>query len=163
MTKQVTPQTSESKNVPMFLPLGRLHKEIDSIFQSFASDLRLPEVFGDQKNGRFMPDIDVHETDKTISISAELPGVDESDIDVELENEMLTISGEKRSKSEEKEDDYYRCERTFGSFSRSISLPAGVDEKAIKAKFDNGVLDVTVQKPVQAKRHPKKVEIQKSA
>ena len=94
-----------------------------------------------------------------ITVCADLPGLTAKDIDIEVEDGILTISGERHQSSEDKKEGYYRSERSYGSFARSVALPDGVDENQIRAKFDNGVLEVTVPVPEQRQRG-RRVEIQ---
>lgn len=109
----------------------------DRIFDNFE----MP--FGDSS---FMPSIDVHEDDHAVSISAELPGMKEEDIDISLSQNTLTISGEKKEEFEEKRKSSYRMERRYGSFRRSVALPEGIDEDKIQAIYKNGVLSILVPK-----------------
>ena len=106
---------------------------------------------------RWLPATDVVESDTHYVLRADLPGVSESDINVELDHNVLTISGERKSEQEDRKPGYYRVERTSGSFRRSVRLPEGVEADAITATFDRGVLEVTVPKPAQAQPH--KVQI----
>jgi len=106
---------------------------------------------------RWIPAMDVVETDDHFVVRADLPGTAEQDVKIELDDNVLTISGERRAEHEQKGEGYYRVERAWGAFSRSLTLPEGVDADAIKASFDNGVLEVRVPKPEQPK--PRKVEI----
>ena len=103
------------------------------------------------------PAVEVFEKEDKYIVKAELPGVKEEDMDVSVEGETLTIKGEKKSESEIKEDDYYRCERSYGSFYRSIALPATVDAKKIEASFEDGVLEVIIPKAAEVK--PKKITV----
>ena len=96
---------------------------------------------------RFAPATDLVESDTHYVLRADLPGVSEDDIDVELDGNVLSISGERKSQSEDRGNGYYRYERSSGSFRRSVRLPEGVDGDAIHASFDRGVLEVTVPKP----------------
>jgi HSP20 family protein len=105
----------------------------------------------------WMPALDVFEKDNKLVIKAELPGMKEEDIDVSVVGDSLVIKGEKKTENEEKEADYYRCERTYGSFYRSIPLPATVDAGKIEANFEDGILEVSLPKSAQAK--PKKVAV----
>lgn len=102
---------------------------------------------------RFAPATDLVETDSHYVLRADLPGVSEDDINVELNDNVLTISGERKSEREERKGGYYRVERSSGSFRRSVRLPDGVDADAIEATFDRGVLEVSVPKPEQRKPH----------
>ena len=106
---------------------------------------------------RFAPATDLIESDSHFILRADLPGLSEDDVNVELDGNVLTVSGERRSSTEDRKGGYYRVERSYGSFSRSVRLPEGVDADAITATFDKGVLEVTVPKPEAAKPH--KVQI----
>jgi HSP20 family protein len=105
------------------------------------------------------PSIDVKETDKAIEVEAELPGVDEKDVQVTLENDVLTIKGEKKAEKEETKKGYYMSERSYGSFFRSLEMPIGIDVDKVNASFTKGVLKVTLPKPVGAQAKSKKIEI----
>jgi HSP20 family protein len=109
--------------------------------------------------GDFVPRLDVSETDKEITISAELPGMEPEDIDISLEQNMLTISGEKQAEEEEKGKRFYRVERSYGSFYRSIPLPAEVDENKIEATFKHGVLKIRMPKTVEAQMKSKRITV----
>jgi HSP20 family protein len=106
---------------------------------------------------RWLPATDLIESETHYVLRADLPGVAEDDISVELNEDMLTISGERRSENQERMAGYHRVERISGSFRRSVRLPEGVDGEAITATFDRGVLEVSVPKPEQPK--PRKVQI----
>ncbi len=106
-----------------------------------------------------VPAVDVAETDKAYEITAELPGLDEKNIEVKLANRVLSIKGEKQEEKEEKEKDYYRRERSFGSFERSFHVPDDVQEEKIEASFKNGVLSVTLPKSAEAQKQAKKIEV----
>ena len=103
------------------------------------------------------PAVDIYETENELVLKAELPDVEEKDIDVRVENNMLTIRGERKFESKVKEENYLRVERTYGSFSRSFSLPTTVNTEAIKAEYAKGVL--TVELPKRAESKPKQVKI----
>jgi HSP20 family protein len=106
---------------------------------------------------RWIPAMDLVETDEHFVLTADLPGMSESDVQIEIEKNVLTISGERKTELEDKHEGYYRLERSTGAFSRSLTLPEGVDAAAVTAAFDNGVLEVRVPKPAQAK--PQRVQI----
>ena len=105
--------------------------------------------------------MDVTETDKEIEITAELPGLEEKDVQVNLADNVLTIRGEKKAEKEEKDKNYRLVERSYGSFVRSLQLPDGVNANAIKASIDKGVLKVTVPKPAPAQA--KKIDVKAAA
>jgi len=106
---------------------------------------------------RWSPAMDLVETEDNYVLRADLPGVSEGDVKIELDDNVLTISGERKSAHKEAKEGYYRVERAYGSFSRTLTLPEGVDADAISASFDRGVLEVNVPKPEQ--RKPRRVEI----
>jgi HSP20 family protein len=106
---------------------------------------------------RWTPAMDLVEAEDHFVLKADLPGVSEGDVSIEVQDNVLTISGERRAEHERKERGWYRIERAFGRFSRSLSLPEGVDADSVTASFDRGVLEVRVPKPEQ--KLPKKIEI----
>jgi HSP20 family protein len=103
--------------------------------------------------------VDVAETDKEIVITAELPGLDEKDLDVTLAGDVLTIKGEKKAEREQKNGDSYYVERRFGTFSRSLRLPFVADDEKIEAKYDKGVLTVRVPKPAEVQQSVRRIEV----
>ena len=106
---------------------------------------------------RWMPAMDLLETGDHFVLRADLPGVSEEDVSIELEDSTLTISGERKAEHEEREEGYYRVERATGSFQRSLTLPKGVDPEAVTAAFDRGVLEVRIPKPEA--RKPRRIHI----
>lgn len=106
---------------------------------------------------RWMPAMDLLETDDHFVLRADLPGLSEEDVNIELEDTTLTVSGQRKAEHEERKEGAYRVERAFGSFSRSLTLPPGVDPAAVTANFDRGVLEVRVPKPEQ--RKPRRIAI----
>jgi HSP20 family molecular chaperone IbpA len=114
---------------------------------------------GEPKRFGAVPAVDVTQTDKGYEVTAELPGMEEKDIEVKLANGILTIKGEKRDEKEEKKKDYYVRERSFGSFERSFQVPADVDADEINASFKKGVLTVMLPKSAEAQRAEKKIEV----
>lgn len=106
---------------------------------------------------RWIPAMDLVETGEHFVLRADLPGVTENDVNIEVENNVLTVSGERKTETEEKHEGYYRLERSMGAFSRSLTLPEGIDAEAVTATFANGVLEVRIPKPVNAQ--PRKVQI----
>jgi len=112
---------------------------------------------GDGQSSTWPPPVDVWETESELVLAFELPGISEDDISVELEDNVLTVSGERTRSQEHSTDRYYRFERRYGQFQRSVTLPAGVDESKIAAEYKNGVLEVRVPKPEEAK--PRRISI----
>ena len=128
-------------------------RELNSLFSSIF-DTPTGSVYAGR---RWLPAMDLVETDDHFVLRADLPGLSEDDVDVTLENDILTVSGQRKAETETREKGYYRVERASGSFRRSLSLPEGVDPDAIEANFDKGVLEVRIPKPEQ--RKPRKVAI----
>lgn len=137
--------------------LFSLQRDINELFSDFFGDFGLVP-FGRPAFGEaaFMPAVDVTETEKEVRVSSELPGMDEKDVKLELDDYGLTISGEKKEEHEEKGPHGYRCERSYGTFRRLIPLPAKVDSAKARAEFRKGVLTVTLPKVEQDR---KKVQI----
>ncbi len=106
---------------------------------------------------RWMPAMDLVETEDHFVLRADLPGMSEDDVKIEFEDGTLTVSGERKAEHESKNEGYYRVERAFGSFSRALTLPDGVDADSIDASFDRGVLEVNIPKPEE--RKPRRIEI----
>ncbi len=105
------------------------------------------------------PNVDIAETEKAYKVTAELPGLDDKDIEVKISDSILTIQGEKKEEREEKKADYHLSERRYGSFQRRFALPTGVDAGKIEAQFKNGVLSVTLPKTAEAQMKEKKIAI----
>jgi HSP20 family protein len=114
---------------------------------------------GSSGNGvrRWIPPMDLAETDQEFVLRADLPGLGENDVDIEVKDGVLTISGEREAEHEERREGYHRVERASGRFLRSLDLPQGVDASAVTAEFDRGVLEVRIPKPEE--RQPTKIEI----
>jgi HSP20 family protein len=106
---------------------------------------------------RWLPAMDVVEDGDSYVLRADLPGVSEDDVSIEVEDRVLTVSGERKSEHETSTDGYRRVERAFGSFRRALTLPEGVDTDAVSARFDRGVLEIRIPKPEQ--RKPRKISI----
>jgi HSP20 family protein len=106
---------------------------------------------------RWVPAMDLLETADHFVLRADLPGMTQEDVNIELEDSTLTVSGERKSEHEERQEGFYRVERAFGSFSRSLTLPQGVDGDAVTASFDNGVLEIRIPKPEE--RKPRRISI----
>lgn len=138
-------------------PFTMLQREMNDLFDNFFRSFDIGP-FG-SRMGEFTPRVDVSETDKEIKVSAELPGMDEKDIEVTLNKDSLTIKGEKKEEKEDKGKDYYRMERSYGSFSRTIPLPLEVETDRAEATFKKGVLTVTLPKTAKAIKETKKIAI----
>jgi HSP20 family protein len=136
--------------------IDSLQGEMNRLFSTFFDS---PTRGGNGMTGarRWMPAMDLVETGEHFVLKADLPGLTESDVSIELENNVLTIAGERKTEHEEQHEGYYRLERATGAFSRSLTLPEGIDPDAVAATFANGVLEVRIPKPAEAK--PRRVQI----
>jgi HSP20 family protein len=143
-------------------PLSHIHHEIDRVFDDlFGKVSHYPEEMASQFTAiSVYPNIDISETESAYQITADLPGVEEKDIKVELAGNMLNISGERKSEYETKEKHFHQIERICGSFHRAISLPPGCDPASIKAKFKKGVLNINMHKKAVAKPKVTKINIE---
>jgi HSP20 family protein len=166
------PVKSEKASVATLHPLRpfeNFRREIDRLFDDFAGGMwRSPfgrPFFDVEPFWRApaamttMPAVDVAETDKAYEITAELPGLDEKNIEVKVADDVLTIRGEKQEEKEENRKDYYLSERSFGSFQRTFQIPSGVDPDKIEASFNKGVLTVTLPKSTEALKSEKKIAV----
>ena len=131
--------------------------------EPFSSDLNrlFNTLFDDSRSQRWVPAMDLVEADDHFLLKADLPGLGEEDVSIELRDNALTISGERKSEHEARERGWYRVERATGRFSRSLSLPEGVDPDAVTASFDKGVLEVRIPKPEA--RKPRRIAINANA
>jgi len=146
-------------------PLLQLHREIDRVFDDVFRGF--PFIPGNP--GRPLPSLapstwlkptmDIAANDKEYTVTVELPGIDENDIQLELEGDTLKIKGEKKQEKEEKEKDFYRVERSYGSFQRMLSLPEDADQAGIEAKFSKGVLTVSLPRKAAPKAEAKRITI----
>jgi len=165
---------NEEKKPPAtteFHPFANLRRKIDRLFDDFEwGPWRLPtprSLFigeplwrGDMGWSK-APAVDVTDTEKTYEVTAELPGMDEKNVEVKFANGVLTIKGEKKEEKEEKQKDYHLSERRYGSFQRSFTVPDGVDADKIEATFKNGVLTVSLPKTLEAQKKEKQIAIKK--
>jgi HSP20 family protein len=145
-------------------PFSALRAEVDSLFDSFMGGLpAFSGMFGTSGGRGFAltPHLDVRETDKEIVVEAELPGIDEKDISLDLKHGVLTIRGEKKHEHDEEKENYRMMERRYGSFQRSVRLPDTVDEDKVEASFNNGVLKVSLPKRPEAIGKQRTIPIKK--
>jgi HSP20 family protein len=136
--------------------LGTIQNEMNRLFNTFF-DAPTAGGPGSAPLRRWVPAMDLLETEHDFVLRADLPGLSEDDVNIELEDNVLTVSGERKAEHEEHKEGYYRVERAWGSFSRSLTLPEGIDPNAVHASFDRGVLEVRIPKPEE--RKPRKVAI----
>jgi HSP20 family protein len=128
--------------------------DMEKVFEQF---FQLPANRNSGGNGRFMPTLDISETESGFEIHCDLPGVKPEDVKLELHDDRLSISGHRRSQEEQKEKNFHRIERTFGEFYRTVQLPGGLDADQVDATYEDGVLTVRVPKSV--KLQPKKIQV----
>lgn len=128
---------------------GRMNRLFNDQFGTIARDESL--------TGAFVPPVDVYEDENSIQVRMEVPGIEEKDIDIRLENQVLTVRGERNFSKEEKEENFHRIERRYGSFTRSFTLPATVNAEDVTADYDKGVLKIRLAKRAEAK--PKQIKV----
>ena len=131
----------------------RMSRIFDDSFNQFLAPMTSSEELG----GKWLPPVDVRETDEALTLMAEVPGLSKDDVNVTLENNVLTISGERRFEKDADKEGYHRIERAYGTFSRSFTLPPNVETDKAKATFENGVLSIALPKTEEAK--PRKIAI----
>jgi HSP20 family protein len=137
--------------------LSSIQNEMNRLFNTFFDTPTTRNGGNGIAQRRWIPAMDLVETPEDFVLRADLPGLSENEVHIEVENDTLTVSGERKAEHEERKEGYYRVERSYGSFSRSLTLPEGVDADAVKASFENGVLEVRIPKPET--RKPRKVAI----
>ncbi len=133
-----------------------LQNRLNSIFSDFARPEGTSESLA---VGNFVPAVDVYEDEHKLVLKLEVPGIRQEDIDVRLENQTLTVKGERKFEAEEKEENFHRIERRFGTFARTFTLPVSIDTSSVNAKYENGVLAIQLAKKEAAKPRQVKIEI----
>ena len=131
---------------------AHMQKEIDRVCDCFHNDTLAEDVAK-----TLLPVVDIIERENDFNIKVELPGVDKKDVKITVQNDVLTIKGEKKQESEKKGENYYRVERYYGTFQRSFTLPSSVASDNINASYDNGILTINIPKVEEAK--PKEIEV----
>jgi HSP20 family protein len=134
--------------------LDSLQSDMNRLFDRFFEGR-----VGNGTSRRWIPAMDLLETEDHLVLRGDMPGMTEDDVNIEIKDNVLTVSGERKAQHEDQGEGYHRVERAFGSFSRSLTLPHGVDAEQVEANFDNGVLEVQIPKPAEAK--PTRVQIGK--
>jgi HSP20 family protein len=137
--------------------LNTIQSEMNRLFNSFFEASTPGSGGNGPSTRRWIPAMDLVESESDFVLRADLPGLSEGDVNIELEDNVLMLSGQRKAEHEERKEGYYRVERASGSFSRSLTLPEGVDPEAVSAHFDKGLLEVRIPKPEQ--RKPRKVAI----
>lgn len=128
--------------------LDTLQTDLDRVFDTFFGGRT-----GNGATRRWTPAMDLVETDDHLVLKADLPGLDADDVEIEVKDGVLTVTGERKTEHGDSSNGYHRVERAYGRFSRSLSLPAGVDSDQVQAEFDKGVLEVRIPKPAERKPH----------
>jgi len=128
-------------------------RELANFFENF-SDVSAKDQLA---AGTFVPPVDVYEDEQTLVLKMEIPGINEEDLKVSLEDNTLTVTGERKFEKEEKEENFHRIERRYGSFTRTFRLPSTVDPEKVEAGYDKGILKLTLAKRAEAK--PKQIKI----
>ncbi len=141
-------------------PFAQFRREMDNMFEGMLGDWTRPMNLLDRRLGSWMPQIDVRETAKEIRVTAELPGMEEKDIQVSLLDGALTLKGEKSEEHEEEKGDVHRSERRYGMFERTIPLPSEVELDKVNATFKKGVLKVTLPKTKEALSNRRVIPVQ---
>jgi HSP20 family protein len=147
-------------------PLPYFHRDFDLMLDRYFREFGLPQTAGGKipvsmfdANGLLKPKVDLSASAKEYVLTVEIPGVNDKDVSLDISGNLMTIKGEKKQEKEEKEKDYYRIERSYGSFQRVLSLPEDVDQDAIKAGFKHGVLTVTMPRKALPAKEGKQIKI----
>ncbi len=141
-------------------PFQSFSREMDRLFQNVLSEFPGRMSLAERSFGAFMPQIDVKETEKEFRITAELPGMEQKDVEVTLENGVLRIKGEKREEHTEEKGDFYRSERQYGAFERAIPLADDLDIDKAKAEFKKGVLSIVLPKSENARSNRRTIPVE---
>ena len=137
-----------------FRELSALQDRVNRLFQESSGGGSESSLLN---SGAFVPAVDVYEDEQGLRLKLEVPGIEEKELDIHIENNVLTVRGERKFEKEEKEENFHRIERRYGSFSRSFSLPNTVDQEKVSADYKNGVLTVMLAKRAEAK--PKQIKV----
>ena len=152
------PATQPGFTDQLIEPFSRLRGEIDRLFEGFP--LRMPSMRFGADFGVSVPALEMTESRKQYKITVELPGIDSKDVEVNVEDDMLRIAGEKKTEREEDEKGYHIAERSYGAFERLVRLPAAAQADKIKAKCKNGVLTITIPKDGEAESRTRKIAVE---
>jgi len=169
MADEPNRQSSESRSLARwsdalspFTPLRQMERLFEDFFSVFGTPTRGDGQAGRLPAGVVAPRMDVAETDNEIRITAELPGLEEKDVDVTLCDDVLTIRGEAKTEREEKKQDYHIMERARGTFVRSLRLPFSIDANRVQAAFKDGVLNITIPKPQEMRDKVQRIEVKRA-
>ena len=157
--------STEDQGLVLRNSIEQFHRDFDRLFdEAFRGMGTLPLAFKrpllqSSSNGVIKPTLDLGATEKEYTVTVEIPGVSEKDVELEIMNDTLTIRGEKKHENEEKNKSYYRMERSYGSFQRMLSLPEDADQNGVAATFKNGILTVTMPRKALPKADVKRIEV----
>ncbi|MBX9621128.1 MAG: Hsp20/alpha crystallin family protein [Alphaproteobacteria bacterium] len=159
-------RNGEPKNQPQYYanPIAQIHEEMEKLFDNVfrgSGSLRFDNELSKTTQNILKPRSDISVGDHDYMIKLEIPGVGEDNVQIEISDNMLTVKGEKKLENEEKRRDFYRIERSYGSFQRVFSLPEDADQSNIKASFKNGILSISLPRKIIKKEEPKKILISK--
>lgn len=152
-------------------PLMQMHQQMDRLFNNMLRGFAMPSLYDSITGSPVLsasshwlrPSVDIAVTDNQYTITVEVPGVEENDVALEVADDSLIIRGEKKLEQEQKDKEFYRVERSYGSFRRVLSLPQDADRERIEARFNNGVLTITLMRKAQAQTASRRIEIRKAA
>jgi HSP20 family protein len=150
--RSLVPSRESGALMPPGFGLFGLHREIDRLFSEFAQ--------GAGPGGQIIPNIEISETDKAIEVTAEMPGLERKDVEISIDDDTLTIRGEKKVEESQKDKNVQLSERSYGVFMRVLQLPSGIDPSSVQATMSNGILKIVIPKP--AKSEPKKIEVKEA-
>jgi HSP20 family protein len=153
--RSLVPSRESNTLIPPGFGLFGLHREIDRLFSEFAQGV------GPNGAQNIVPNIEISETDKAIEVTAEMPGLERKDVEISVDDDTLTIRGEKKVEETQKDRNVQLSERSYGVFVRVLQLPPGIDPSSVQATMSNGILKLTIPKP--AKSEPKKIEVKEAA
>ena len=152
-TKKSVPVKRDREN-----PFDLVRHDMDTLFDDFFRGVEMEPFFG-RHSERFTPKVDITESEKEIRVSAELPGINEKDIDITLNRDSLTIKGEKKEEKEDRGKDYYRMERSYGTFCRTIPVPVEIETDKVNAHYRKGILTITMPKSEKSLEEKKKISV----
>ena len=152
-TKKSVPVKRDREN-----PFELLRHDMDTLFDDFFRGFEMEPFFG-RHAARFSPKVDITENDREILVTAELPGMNEKDIDITLNHDSLTIKGDKKEEKEDKGKDYYRMERSYGTFCRTIPIPVEIETDKVNALYRKGILTIKIPKSAKALEEKKKITV----
>ncbi len=157
--KDIVPWTRNRRDISLRREEPSLFRGMERMFENFLAESGLEPSLLKERWDAFSPRIDISEDKKEVVVTAEVPGMDENDFDISVNNDSLTIHGEKKAEKEEKKENYYRMERSYGAFHRTVALPCEVDVDRVEARYRKGVLKITLPKLPEDKQQRRRIEV----